>query len=60
MIKLTVGPGTTTTKKLAIKKYIIHKVFIKGEKHKLYYAEISGLLTSYFRKPSSYRPYEKT
>ena len=44
----------------AIKKYIIHKVFIKGEKHKLHYAEISGLLSSYFKKPSSYRPYEKT
>ena len=44
----------------AIKKYIIHKVFIKDEKHKLYYAEISGLLSSYFKKPSSYRPYEKT
>ena len=44
----------------AIKKYIIHKVFIKGEKHKLHYAEISGLLSSYLKKPSSYRPYEKT
>ena len=44
----------------AIKKYIIHKVFTKGEKHKLHYAEISGLLSSYFKKPSSYRPYEKT
>ena len=43
----------------AIKKYIIHKVFIKGEKHKLHYAEISGLLSAYFKKPSSYRPYEK-
>ena len=43
----------------AIKKYIIHKVFIKGEKHKLHYAEISGLLSSYLKKPSSYRPYEK-
>ena len=43
----------------AIRKYIIHKVFIKDEKHKLHYAEISGLLSSYFKKPSSYRPYEK-
>ena len=43
----------------AIKKYIIYKIFIKGEKHKLHSAEISGLLSSYFKKPSSYRPYEK-
>ena len=44
----------------AIKKYIIHKVFIKNGKHKLHHAEISGLLSSYFKKPSGYRPYEKT
>ena len=40
-------------------KYIRYRFFSKNEKHRLYYAEISGLLSSYLKKPSSYRPYEK-
>ena len=40
-------------------KYIRYRFFSKDEKHRLHYAEISGLLSSYLKKPSNYRPYEK-
>ena len=43
----------------SIKKYIKYRIFLKDEKYMLHYAEISGLLSSYLKKPSSYRPYEK-
>ena len=43
----------------SLKKYISSRFFSKNDEYKLYYAEISGLISSYLKKPASYRPYEK-
>ena len=43
----------------SLKKYISCRFFSKNHEYKLYYAEISGLISSYLKKPASYRPYEK-
>ena len=40
-------------------KYIKYRFFSKDVKHRLHYAEMSGLLSSYLKRPSNYRPYEK-
>lgn len=43
----------------SVKKYISSRFFSRNDEYKLYYAEISGLISSYLKKPASYRPYEK-